>query len=237
MPRSGSTLVEQILASHSEVEGTGELPFIAMMSNSIGGPRSSTREYPHAVNDLSQDQLESLGKAYLYHSRNHRPLNLPRFTDKMPANFAHVGLIHLALPNARIIDVRRHPLDTCVGNYRYLFSQGKNQSYDLNELAEFYLEYDRLMAHWNDVLPGQILTVQYEDVVADVEQQTRRMLDFCDLSWEDGCLKFFENQRPVNTASSEQVRVPVYSDAVAFWKNYESRLDDLKEILAPVLEN
>jgi tetratricopeptide (TPR) repeat protein len=235
MPRSGSTLLEQILASHSEVEGSGELPFIVMMSNALGGPRTDAKKYPHVIGEMSTDQIATLGKTYLYHSRANRPLNLPHFTDKMPANFAHIGLIHLALPNAKIIDARRHPLDTCIGNYRQLFAQGKTQTYDLNELAEFYLQYDQLMAYWNKMLPGRILTVQYEDVVADVEQQARRMLEFCELPWEDECLNFFDNRRQVNTASAEQVRLPVYTDAVEFWKNYESQLGDIKEILAPVL--
>ena len=235
MPRSGSTLLEQILASHSEVEGSGELPFIVMISNALGGPRADAKKYPHVIWDMSTDQIAALGKTYLYHSRANRPLNLPHFTDKMPANFAHIGLIALALPNAKIIDARRHPLDTCVGNYRHLFAQGKTQTYDLNELAEYYLQYDQLMAYWNKMLPGRILTVQYEDVVANIEQQARRMLEFCELPWEDDCLNFFENRRQVNTASAEQVRLPVYTDAVDFWKNYESQLGDIKEILSPIL--
>jgi tetratricopeptide (TPR) repeat protein len=235
MPRSGSTLLEQILASHSTVEGCGELPFIVMLSRALGGPTSGAKKYPHVIRDMSADQIASIGKAYLHYSRANRPMDLPRFTDKLPENFTHIGLIHLALPNAKFIDARRHPVGTCIGNYRYLFAQGKTQTYDLNEFAEYYLQYDRLMAHWNKVLPGRILTVQYEDVVADVEQQARRMLDFCELDWEDSSLNFFESDRPVGTASSEQVRLPVYADAVNFWKNYESKLGDIKNILAPVL--
>ena len=153
----------------------------------------------------------------------------------MPANFSHVGLIHMALPQARIIDARRHPLDTCIGNFRQLFAQGKNMTYDLYELAEYYLEYDRIMAHWDAVLPGRVLRVRYEDVVADLEGQTRRLLDYCGLPWDDACLNFYRNERPVNTASSEQVRQPIYADSVGYWKHYESHLDEIQEILAPVL--
>lgn len=235
MPRSGSTLLEQILASHSQVEGTGELPYIIMMSEALGGSRSGGKKYPQVLADMTADQIASLGKSYVYYAKTSRQFDLPHFTDKMPANFAHVGLIHLALPNARIIDARRHPLDTCVANYRQLFAQGKNHAYDLNECAEYFLEYVRMMDHWNKVLPGRVLKIQYEDVVDDIEGQTRRMLDFCDLPWEDACLAFHQSDRPVNTASADQVRVPIYGDAVDYWKNYESQLADIQEILAPVL--
>lgn len=236
MPRSGSTLVEQILASHSQVEGTSELPYMGLLAESLGGPRAGGKKYPEVLADMTAEQMAAFGKSYLYYSQTDRPQNLPRFTDKMPANFAHVGLIHLALPNAKIIDARRHPLDTCVGNYRQLFAQGKNHAYDLNECAEYYLEYVRMMNHWDEVLPGRVLAVQYEDVVADVESQVRRILDYCELPWEDACLDFYQSSRPVNTASADQVRVPIYADAVGFWKNYDTQLADVKEILAPVLE-
>ena len=181
------------------------------------------------------DQLASIGKSYIYHTKANRPENRPRFTDKMPANFAHVGLIHVALPNAKIIDARRHPLDTCIGNYRQLFAQGKNQSYDLSETAEYYLEYVRLMDHWDEVLPGRVLKVQYEDVVNDVEGQARRMLEYCELPWEDACLEFYASDRAVNTASAEQVREPIYSDAVGYWRNYEPHLAEVQDILSSVL--
>lgn len=235
LPRSGSTLLEQILASHSQVEGTGELPYIVMMSEALGGPQFDGKKYPQALADMTADQLVSIGKSYVYHSKANRVHDLPRFTDKMPANFAHVGLIHLALPNAKIIDARRDPLDSCVANFRQLFAQGKNQSYDINEFAEYFLEYVRVMTHWDEVLPGRVLKVQYEDVVEDIEGQTRRMLEYCELSWEDACLDFYQSSRPVNTASADQVRLPIYGDAVGYWKNFESQLADVKEILAPVL--
>ena len=235
MPRSGSTLVEQILASHSQVEGAAELPYVTMLSDSLGGPHPGANPYPGSLARMKSDQLVALGRTYIYHSRKHCPENLTHFTDKMPANFAHVGFIHLMLPNAKIIDVRRHPLGACVGNYRQLFAKGKNHSYELYECAEYYLEYLRLMTHWDEVLPGRVLRVQYEDVVADLEAQTRQLLEYCELPWEDACLSFHETARDINTASSEQVRVPIYDDAVGYWKNFEKHLDELKEILAPVL--
>jgi len=235
MPRSGSTLLEQILASHSQVEGAAELPYMGLLAESLGGPRSGGNKYPEVLDDMTAKQLTAFGKSYLYYSQANRPQKLLFFTDKTPANFDHVGLIHLALPNARIIDARRHPLDVCVGNYRQLFAAGKNYAYDLNECAEYYLEYVRMMDHWDKVLPGRVLKVQYEDVIDDIEGQARRMLDYCDLPWEDACLKFYESDRPVNTASSDQVREPIYSDAVAYWKHYESHLDDVKLILEQAL--
>jgi len=235
MPRSGSTLIEQILASHSMVEGAGELPYVIMLSSTLGGQRHDELRYPEVVSALSESQFESLGNAYLYHSRVHREGNLSCFTDKMPANFSHIGLIHLMLPNAKIIDARRHPMGTCVANFRQLYAQGKNQTYDLVECAEYYLEYSRIMDHWQKVLPGRVLRVQYEDVVADLEGQVRRMLDFCDLPWDDGCLNFHRNTRSVNTMSAEQVREPIYTDAVEFWKHYESQLEPILEILAPLI--
>ena len=232
MPRSGSTLIEQILASHSQVEGAAELPYLGLLTESLGGQRANGVIYPEILADMSASQLTAFGKSYLYYSQSNRPQKLPRFTDKMPNNFVHVGLIHLALPNARIIDARRHPLDVCVGNYRQLFAQGKNHSYDLNECAEYYLEYVRVMRHWDEVLPGRVLRVNYEDVVANTETEVRRLLDYCDLPWEEACLDFHKTARAVNTASSEQVRVPIYSDAVGYWEHYESKLADVKEILA-----
>ena len=165
LPRSGSTLVEQILSSHSHVEGTGELPYVIMMSGALGGQRTDGLRYPEILMEMSARQMESLGKNYSHNTRLHRHHGLPRFTDKLPANFSHVGLIHLTMPNAKIIDARRNPLDTLIANFRQLFAQGKNQSYDLSEFAEYYLEYDRMMQHWDKVLPGKVLRVRYENVV------------------------------------------------------------------------
>jgi len=235
MPRSGSTLIEQILASHSMVEGGGELPYILMLSTMLGRQLPDGPRYPEVVSNLTREQLESLGKTYIYHSGVHLPLNLPYFTDKMPANFSHIGLIHRMLPHSKIIDVRRHPLGTCLANFRQLYAQGKNQTYDLVELAEYYLEYRRMMDHWQEVLPGRVLQVNYEEVVADLDGQVRRLLEYCELPWEDVCLDFHKNTRSVSTASAEQVRRPIYTDAIDFWKHYESQLEPARKILAPVL--
>jgi tetratricopeptide (TPR) repeat protein len=235
MPRSGSTLIEQILASHSKVEGAGELPRITMLSLTLGTHRSDGLQYPEVLGEMTEEQLVAIGKSYIHQTGPHRHENMPYFTDKMPANFSHVGFIHLILPNAKIIDARRDPVDTCVGNFRQLFALGKNHSYDLQELGEYYLQYRRTMDHWDEVLPGRLLRVQYEDVVSDLENQVRRILDYCELPWEDACLRFFESDRDVNTASSEQVRQPIYKDAVGYWKHYESHLGELLEVLAPVL--
>jgi len=235
VPRSGSTLIEQILASHSMVEGAGELPQIVMMSAALGKNRSDDPAYPELLRQMNRKELASLGKTYMEQTAPHRHEDLPYFTDKMPANFSHAGFIQLILPNAKIIDARRNPLDTCVGNYRQLFAQGKKQSYDLQELGEYYLQYRRMMDHWDEVMPDRILQVQYEDVVSDLESQVRRILEHCGLPWEDSCLKFFESDRAVNTASAEQVREPIYKDAVGYWKHYESHLGELLEVLAPVL--
>lgn len=235
LPRSGSTLLEQILASHPEVEGTHELPDLSRTARSIGLERNSLHGYPRAVTVLDADEFRLLGEDYLRRSERHRELRRPRFTDKMPNNFVHVGLISMILPNAKIIDARRHPLDSCLGSYKQLFARGQPFTYDLFELGEFYLEYVRLMKHWDDVLPGKVLRVQYEDVVADVEGQTRRLLDYCELPWNDACLRFYESDRAVKTASSEQVRQPIYSSARHRWRNYEKHLDPLIDVLEPIL--
>jgi tetratricopeptide (TPR) repeat protein len=235
MPRSGSTLIEQILASHSAVYGSGELPYINMLTHSLRVERDERLRYPEVARELFETQLTGLGRSYLHYAATGRDGEQPFFTDKMPANFSHVGFIHMILPHAKIIDARRHPLATCIANYRYLFAQGKNYTYDLAELAEYYLLYDEIMQHWDEVLPGKVLHVQYEDMIGDAPGQVRRILEFCELPFEDACLNFYRSERPVNTASSEQVRQPIYDSAVEFWKNYESHLDELKEILAPVL--
>ena len=236
MPRSGSTLIEQILASHSMVEGAGELPYIIMMSTALGAKNADGVRYPEIIDEFDAAQLTGLGRSYLHYTQTHRVDDKPCFTDKMPANFSHVGFIRLILPHAKIIDVRRDPVATCVANYRQLFAQGKNQSYDLTELAEYYLQYDEIMRHWDKILPGEILHVQYESVVEDLESEVRRMLEFCELPFEEACVNYHESTRPVNTASSEQVRQPIYDSAVNFWKNYDSHLGELKDILAPVLQ-
>jgi tetratricopeptide (TPR) repeat protein len=235
LPRSGSTLLEQILASHPQVEGTAELPYIGRLATSLGRGGGSA-SYPEAMRELKGRNLAALGARYLGLARMHRRTGAPRFIDKMPNNFPNAGLIALMLPNARIIDARRHPLDACLSCYRQLFAKGQNFTYDLTEIGEYYLQYQRLMDHWAAVLPGRVLTVQYEDVVADFEAQARRLLDFCGLPWDDACLRFYESERPVRTPSAEQVRQPIYDRSVGHWKHYEQQLGELIDVIAPIRE-
>lgn len=235
LPRSGSTLIEQILASHSMVEGTSELPYIGKVATSLNRNRADGVNYPQAVRELSAEHFEALGEDYLRLARIHRVLDRPRFIDKMPNNFPAVGLIRLILPRAKIIDARRYPLDSCLSSYRQLFAQGQSFTYDLTDIGEYFLQYQRMMDYWHEVLPGQLLTVQYEDVVTDFENQVRRLLEFCELPFEEACLNFFETERPVRTASSEQVRQPIHTRAVHFWRNYEQHLGELVEVLEEVL--
>jgi len=235
MPRSGSTLIEQVLASHSQVEGCGELPYILTLEKRLETMQPGSLHYTEAVPGLDAAELTRFGDGYIDAAATHRAGRTPFFTDKMPANFPHVGLMHRMLPHAKIIDARREPMATCVANYRQLFAQGKNHSYDLVEMGEYYLQYVETMRHWDEVLPGVVLRVQYEDVVADFENQVRRILDFCGLPFEESCLDFHLSRRAVNTASSEQVRQPLYDSAVEFWKHYEPWLDELRDVLAPVL--
>jgi tetratricopeptide (TPR) repeat protein len=234
LPRSGSTLIEQILASHSQVEGTAELPYVGQGTASLNLNRADGVNYPEAMKELGPDHFKSLGQKYLRATQMHRTEGARRFIDKMPNNFPAVGFIHLILPNAKIIDARRHPLDSCLSCFRQLFARGQPFTYDLTDIGEYFLEYQRLMDHWHDVLPGRVLTVQYEDVVQDFENQVRRLLDYCELPWEDSCVRFYETERPVRTASSEQVRQPVHSKSVNFWRNFEDKLDELITVLEPV---
>ena len=234
LPRSGSTLIEQILASHSMVDGTHELRDLGMVVKSDPRLGRFNPRYPKSLADLDPARLRHLGAEYIRRTRRYRG-DRPFFTDKNPNNFSHVGLLHLILPNAKIIDARRHPLDSCLGSYKQLFAQGQPFSYDLVELGEYYLEYDRLMKHWHQVLPGNVLDVHYEQVVADVEGQVRRILDHCGLPWDDACLRFHETERAVKSASSEQVRQPIYSTSVNTWRHYERHLAPLIEVLKPVL--
>lgn len=235
LPRSGSTLIEQILASHSMVEGTSELPYIGKVATSLNRNRADGVNYPHAIRELGSEHFKALGEDYLQMARIHRTLGRPRFIDKMPNNFPTVGFMRLILPNAKIIDARRYPLDSCVSCYRQLFAQGQSFTYDLTDIGEYFLQYQRMMDYWHEALPGQVLTVQYEEVVTDFENQVRRMLEFCELPFEDNCLKFFETDRPVRTASSEQVRQPIHTRAVHHWRNYEAHLGELIEVLEEVL--
>jgi tetratricopeptide (TPR) repeat protein len=237
LPRSGSTLTEQILASHSQVEGTSELPYLGRVSLSLNRHRADGLRYPEVMRHVNARRLAELGGEYLQLAQMHRVQGRPRFIDKMPNNFPHIGLLHLILPNARIVDVRRDPRDACLGNYRQLYARGQTFTYDLTDIGEYYLQYRRLMDHWHEVLPGRVLTLRYEELVHDFENQVRRLLEFCDLPFEDACLRYFETDRPIRTASSEQVRQPIYSSSIGHWRNYREHLHELLEILAPVLED
>jgi tetratricopeptide (TPR) repeat protein len=232
LPRAGSTLLEQILASHSQVDGTLELPNILALSHRLRGRQrlSDKTRYPRVLHELDAGQLEALGRDYIENTRIHRA-GAPRFTDKMPNNFRHIGLIKLILPNARIIDARRHPMACCFSGFKQLFAEGQEFTYGLEEIGHYYRNYVALMDHWDRVLPGQILRVNYEDVVPDLDGQVRRILDYCGLPFEQACIDFHATERAVRTASSEQVRQPIFDAGVAQWKKFEPHLDPLKSAL------
>ena len=236
LPRSGSTLVEQIIASHSQVEGTSELAYIGRLTRSLNRNRADGMKYPEVLAELEARHFDRLGQDYLDMAARYRVEGTPRFIDKMPNNFPSVGFIHSILPNAKIIDARRHPMDACLGNLKQLYAKGQTFSYDQCDIGEYYLQYQRMMEHWDNVLPGRVLRVQYEDTVANLESQVRRILDYLELPWEDSCLHYHATDRAVRTASSEQVRQPIYTSGVGFWRNYEPWLEELQDILEPVLE-
>jgi tetratricopeptide (TPR) repeat protein len=232
LPRSGSTLLEQILASHSQVEGTQELPNVQQMANNLRGrdPDPSNPRYPRVLSEMTPDELRALGEKYLADTRVYRT-GKPYFIDKMPNNFRHLGLIRLMLPNAKIIDARREPLDCCISNLKQLFAKGQEFTYSVDDIARYYRTYLELMRHWDHVLPGWILRVQHEEVVDDLESQVRRMLEFCGLPFEPACIEFYKTARSVRTASSEQVRQPINRDGVGQSKNFEPWLGPLKDSL------
>ena len=242
LPRSGSTLVEQILASHSRVEGTMELPDLLAIVQRIDRPvgsRGGSRErgaYPDALSALAPDELTRLGEDYLARTRAHRRSGRPLFIDKLPNNWLHVGLIQLILPNATIIDARRHPLGCCLSGFKQHFARGQAFSYDLEAIGRYYRDYVALMAHFDAVSPGKVHRVIYERMVADTEGEVRALLAHIGLPFEDACLRFWTNDRAVRTASSEQVRQPIFDDGVDHWRNFEPWLDPLKAALGSVLE-
>ena len=225
LPRAGSTLIEQILASHSMIDGTLELPNILSLAHSLRGDDVYGKKgnYPKVLSDFTYDQRESMGKSYIEETRIHRQ-DAPMFTDKMPNNFRHIGLIHLIMPNAKIIDARRYPLDCCFSMFKQLFAQGQEFSYGLAEAGSYYKSYVKLMEHWDRVLPGKILRVNNEDVIEDLEGQVKIMLDFLDLPFEEECISFYETDRSVRTASSEQVRLPINKKGMGRWKPYAKNL-------------
>ncbi len=238
MPRAGSTLVEQILSSHSAVEGTAELPEIIALAKGLRelGETETTGSYIDILAATDAPSLRELGERYLERTRIHRKTGRPFFIDKMPNNFLHIGLIRLALPGAKIIDARRHPLACCFSNFKQHYAKGQRFSYDLSDLGRYYRDYVELMAHLDQVLPGRIHRVFYERMVEDTEAEVRRLLDYCGLPFEDGCLRFYENERPVQTASSEQVRQPIYREGMDHWRHFDEWLGPLREALGPVLD-
>ncbi len=236
LPRSGSTLIEQILASHSLVDGTFELSNLPRVVKRIRRFSKKRASYPKNLLELSGEHWSRIGGDYIESTRKFRA-DAPYFIDKNPNNFIFIGLLRVALPGAKIINAIRHPLDSCFGTYKQLFASGQPFSYDFFDLGEYYLQYQRVMDHWKQVAPGFILDVRYEDVVGDLEGQVRRILDFCNLPFEEDCLRFHETERAVKTASSEQVRQPIYSSSVNLWRNYESHLSELIQILEPVLRS
>jgi predicted Zn-dependent protease len=238
LPRSGSTLVEQILSSHSTVEGTTELPDILAIARRLGGKRTriSVSDYPDVLATLDMDDFRLLGEEYLERVRVQRREGRIHFVDKMPNNFQHVGLIHLILPNARIIDTRRHPLGCCFSNFKQHFARGQNFTYDLQEIGRYYGDYVRLMAHFDSVLPGRVHRVIYERMVRDPEAEIRSLLSYCALPFEEACLRFYETERAVRTPSSEQVRLPIFTEGVDQWRHFEPWLGPLKDALGPVLD-
>lgn len=236
LPRSGSTLLEQILASHSQVEGTQELADIPRIVLDLQGrnPDLENPLYPGVLADLPQSEFRRLGEKYLADTQIYRR-GKPRFIDKMPNNFRHIGLIHLMLPNARIIDARRDPMACCFSNFKQLFANGQEFTYDIDDIARYYRTYLDLMDHWNSALPGRVLRVQHEDVITDLEGSVRRILDFCDLPFEPACVEFHKTARSVRTPSSEQVRQPIYRDGMEQWKKFEPWLGPLQAALGAEL--
>jgi tetratricopeptide (TPR) repeat protein len=239
MPRAGSTLVEQILASHGEVEGTMELPDIPALVKRLGARSRKAEEsaYPEVLATLGPDSLRALGEEYLERARIHRRTDKPFFIDKMPNNWAHVGLIRLILPGARIVDARRHPLDCCFSNFRQHYARGQGFSYSLTDMGRYYSDYVRLMAHFDRVLSGRIHRVVHERLIDEPEREIRALLDSLGLAFDPACLRSHENRRAVRTASSEQVRRPINREGVGQWRPYERWLGPLKEALGPVLES
>ena len=236
MPRAGSTLLEQILSSHSLVDGTQELPNILAIVQQLR-TRDKTFDrlnYPRAISSLSRDELNALGETYLSGTQTYRG-GAPFFIDKMPNNFRHIGLIKSILPNCKIIDIRRHPLSCCFSCFKQLFAEGQEFSYHLEDLGHYYKDYVDLMDYWHKKFPGEILHVQYEDVVAELDSQVQRILDYCSLPFEEACLEYWKTDRAVKTPSSEQVRKPIFTSGMENWQEFEEHLAPLKEALGPTL--
>jgi len=238
LPRSGSTLIEQILASHSQVEATGELHFISRIAAQLEGSRKKgeTRRYPKLLAELSDTERFDLGQQYLDSCSIFRS-GSPRFIDKLPNNFMHIGLIRAILPKATIIDARRAPMAACFANLKQLFAEGQGFTYSVEDIGNYYADYLRLLDHWHQVVPGSLMTVNYENVVTDLEGQVKKLLDHCGLPFEEACVQFHENDRAVRSASSEQVRQPIFTGGLEQWRNFEQHLDYLKEVLTGRMVN
>jgi len=236
LPRSGSTLLEQIVASHSQIEGTQELYDIQRIALDMRTPRSERDgpRYPEALAELPLEDFRRLGERYLADTRPYRT-GKPFFVDKMPNNFRHIGLIHLILPSAKIIDVRREPMACCFSNLKQLFARGQEFTYGMEDVARYYRTYLELMHHWDAVLPGRVLRVYYEDLVGDLPGNVRRILEFCDLEFEPGCVEFYKTKRSVRTPSSEQVRKAIFREGLNQWRNYDLWLGPLRESLGDAL--
>jgi tetratricopeptide (TPR) repeat protein len=239
LPRAGSTLIEQILASHSQVEGTMELPDILMIAGILAGKKESSAEsrYPSVLADLTAETSRALGQQYLDQTRIQRKTPKAFFVDKMPNNFLHIGLIRLILPKAKIIDARRHPMACCFSSFKQQFAEGHRYTYSLTDLGRYYRDYVDLMAHVDRVMPGKVHRVFYEDMIGDTEAEVRRLLSYCGLAFEDNCLRFYENTRPVRTPSARQVRKPIYREGVDHWRHYDQWLQPLEESLGEVLRS
>ena len=238
LPRAGSTLLEQILSSHPLVEGTMELPDMVALARMLGGKRvrGEASKYPEVLADLSSEHLRNLGEQYLQQTRIQRKTDAPYFIDKLPNNWAHTGLIHLILPNAKIIDARRHPIGCCFSAFKQHFARGQSFTYSLEDMGRYYRDYVELMAHFDAVLPGRVHRVIYEETIRNTEEEIHRLLAYCGLDFDERCLRFYETDRAVRTASSEQVRKPIYRESVEHWRNYEPWLGSLKDVLGDVLD-
>ena len=236
LPRAGSTLIEQILASHPLVEGTMELPVLPNIARELAGTKQEeSGAFPRRLAALTRDELRALGERYLAETRVMRKTDAPFFIDKMPNNCMYVGLIHLILPNAIVIDARRHPLACCFSCFKQHFARGQLFSYGLEDLGRYYRDYVELMAHFDEVLPGRVARVFHESLIEDTEGEVRRLLAHCGLPFEPACLRYYENDRAVRTASSEQVRQPIFRDGVAQWRHYDAWLEPLRRALGDVL--
>jgi hypothetical protein len=237
LPRSGSTLLEQILASHSSIEGTRELAYMPTIARELAGPPETAARYPENIASLGEAQVEALAARYLASAQKHRPLAKPRFVDKMHGNFASLGLLHMMFPRTAIIDCRRNPMACGFACYKQLFNPGMNFAYDLSELGQYYRDYVELMDHIDTVLPGRVYRLHYERLVTDTENEVRRLLDYCRLPFEPDCLRFYENRRVAQTISSEQVRQPIYTAGLEQWRHFEPWLDPLKAALQDLVDD